>query len=90
MTADCWTCGMLSLLSGHVFDALWLYVPDGGSYLDSWCFTYYMALISPCGLMDTYYWLISLCFTFRLSLDMSIYTGTCFKQYFPSLVILDS
>ena len=47
---------------GHLFDASWLYVPDGGSYLDSWCFTYYMALISPCGLMDISYWLISLVF----------------------------
>ena len=35
MIADCWTCGVLSLLSGHVFDASWLFVPDGGSYLDS-------------------------------------------------------
>ena len=43
----------------HVFDASWLYVPDGGSYLGSWCFTYYMALISPGGLMNISYWLIS-------------------------------
>ena len=35
MTADGWTCGVLSLLSGQAFDASWLYVPDGGSYLDS-------------------------------------------------------
>ena len=47
---------------GHVFDASWLYVPDGSSYLGSWCFTYCMALISPCGLMDTSYWLIRLVF----------------------------
>ena len=44
MTADEWTCGVLSLLSEHVFDASWLYVPEGGSYLDSWCFTYYSRL----------------------------------------------
>ena len=35
MKADDWTCGVLSLLSGHMFDASWLYVPDGGSYLGS-------------------------------------------------------
>ena len=62
MTADDRTCGVLSLLSGHVFDASWLFVPDGCSYLDSWCFTSYMVLISPCGLMDISYWLISLVF----------------------------
>ena len=62
MTADDRTGGVLSLLSEHVFDASWLYVPDGGSYLGSWCFTYYMVLISPCGLMDISYWLISLVF----------------------------
>ena len=89
MTADWWTCGVLSLLSEHVFDASWLYVPDGSSYLGSWCFTYYMVLISPCGLIDIYYWMTSLCFTFRQSLNTSIYTGTS-SQYFPSLVILES
>ena len=47
---------------GHVYDASWLFVPEGGSYLDSWYFTYYMVLISPCGLMDISYWLISLVF----------------------------
>ena len=35
MTADSRTCGVLSLLSGHVFDASWLDVPDGSSYLGS-------------------------------------------------------
>ena len=44
MIADCWTC----------VDASWQYVPDGCSYLNLWCFTYCMVLISPCGLMDTY------------------------------------
>ena len=62
MTADDRTCGVLSWLSGHVFEASWLFVPDGGSYRGSWCFTYCMALISPCGLMDISYWLISLVF----------------------------
>ena len=61
-TADSRTCGVLSCYLGHVFDASWLYVPDGCSYLGSWCFTYYMVLISPCGLMDISYWLISLVF----------------------------
>ena len=61
-TADDRTCGVLSCYLGHVFDASWLYVPDGSSYLDSWCFAYYMVLISPCGLMDISYWLISLVF----------------------------
>ena len=69
MTADWWTYGVLYLLSGHVFDASWLYVPDGGSYLGLWCFTYYMVLISPCGLMDISYWLISLCFILKRSLN---------------------
>ena len=32
MIADCWTCSVLSLLSEHVFDTSWLYVPDGSSY----------------------------------------------------------
>ena len=44
-----WTLGVLSLLSGHVFDASWLCVPEGGSYLGSWRFTLYMVLINPCG-----------------------------------------
>ena len=35
MTADDRTGGVLSLLSGHVFDASWLFVPNGSSYLDS-------------------------------------------------------
>ena len=39
MTADGRTCGVLSCDLGHVFDASWLFVPEGGSYLDSWCFT---------------------------------------------------
>ena len=44
-----WTPGVLSLLSGQVFDASWLFVPEGGSYLSVLCFTLYMVLISPCG-----------------------------------------
>ena len=32
MTAEDRTCGVLSLLSGHVFDASWLFVPDDDSY----------------------------------------------------------
>ena len=74
MTADDRTCGVLSLLSGHVFDASWLFVPDGGSYLDSWCFTYYMVLISPCGLMDISYWLIRLVFHIEEEFEYDCYS----------------
>ena len=74
MTADEWTCGVLSLLSGHVFNASWLYVPDGSSYLDSWCFTYYMVLISPCGLMDISYWLISLVFHIKEEFEYAFHS----------------
>ena len=42
--------------------ATWLYVPVGCSYLLILCFTLYTILISPCGLMDTYDWLIRLVF----------------------------
>ena len=59
---------------GHVFDASWLFVPKGSSYLGSWHFIYYMALISPCGLMDISYWLISLVFHVKEEFEYAGYS----------------
>src|ERR1700735_1703633 len=49
--------------------APWLYVPGGCSYLLISCFTLYTILISPCGLMDTYDWLIRLVFHVRAQFE---------------------
>ena len=57
MIADCWTCGVLSLLSGHVFDASRLYVPDGCFfYVSHGCMCLQAVLISD-SLADKPLWL---------------------------------
>ena len=71
----------------------WLYVPAGCSYLPILCFTLYTILISPCGLMDTYDWMIRLVFHVWAQFEyisLSYIYWYYFNSIFPSLDILIS
>ena len=47
------------------------------------CFTLYMVLISPCGLIDTYYWLIRLVFHIRAQFE---YVSLSYIYWYDSTV----